>query len=212
MYDARDFVEKNMDRVPNVTQEALSASEMQLLKTLWSDSGEKQDSQQLQRRPSRIGGASLSKQFSNQLAQLLQTVEVSQPTYIKCINPNLTGSADPADFNSHYVCDQLRSTGMLEAIKIRKIGFSYRETFDSFNEKYAMLATQQDRVACTQDPPQLSRLIMQRAWQLLPNADFLLEEHGRWQIGKSKIFLKDEAKTALDGVLFKKQLRVIILI
>lgn len=62
------------------------------------------------------------------------TLRKSSPRYIRCIKPN--NKFTPTDFNSTDVLKQLRCAGMLEAIRIRKAGYSIRIVFKDFIRRY----------------------------------------------------------------------------
>lgn len=58
-------------------------------------------------------------------------------------------------FDLPVVLEQLRYTGMLETIRIRKLGFPVRMRFDQFLERYRCLLTRRERrsLARGQQPP-----------------------------------------------------------
>ena len=62
----------------------------------------------------------------------MQTLNDSVPRYVRCIKPNKLASSDPMDIDDDSVKEQLRAGSILEAIRIRKIGFGYRMTYDNF--------------------------------------------------------------------------------
>lgn len=62
------------------------------------------------------------------------TLRKSSPRYIRCLKPN--NLFTPTDFDSMDVLKQLRCAGMLEAIRIRKAGYSIRIVFKDFIRRY----------------------------------------------------------------------------
>ena len=88
------------------------------------------------RRGSKIGGFSLSSQFKEQLSLLMETLNDSVPRYVRCIKPNLLASDDPLNLNEESVKEQLRAGSILEAIRIRKIGYGYRMSYDNFADQF----------------------------------------------------------------------------
>lgn len=123
-YDAEGFVEKNKDSVSTLILDLLSKSKSEIVSAIYLPL--KQDLNQAQ--STSLKGNSLSNQFRTQLQALVQTLKKSAPRYVRCIKPNSTFSC--SQFDSFDVCKQLRSAGMLEAIRIRKAGFSIRMEFD----------------------------------------------------------------------------------
>lgn len=129
-YDAEGFVEKNKDSVSTLILDLLSKSKSGIVSAIYLPL--KQDLNQAQ--STSLKGNSLSNQFRTQLQALVQTLKKSAPRYVRCIKPNSTFSC--SQFDSFDVCKQLRSAGMLEAIRIRKAGFSIRMEFDSFFKRF----------------------------------------------------------------------------
>ena len=58
--------------------------------------------------------------FQESLSQLLGLMSQSHPHFVRCIKPN--ADKTPMKFDMPLVLEQLRYMGMLETIKIRKIG------------------------------------------------------------------------------------------
>ena len=56
------------------------------------------------------------------------------PYFIRCIKPNKTKV--PLEFDDHMVMEQLRYSGMLETIRIRRAGYPVRLTFADFIDRY----------------------------------------------------------------------------
>lgn len=77
---------------------------------------------------------SLSNQFRGQLNQLMKVLNETESRYIRCIKPNAKQKADK--FNSPMVVDQLRYSGVFEAVEIRRTGYPFRFTFRQFACRY----------------------------------------------------------------------------
>ena len=71
--------------------------------------------------------------FSESLLSLIDTMSRCNPYFVRCIKPNSEKAA--MTFNKAVVLDQLRYTGMLETIRIRKLGFPIRVKFPHFIER-----------------------------------------------------------------------------
>lgn len=135
---------------------------------------------------SSIRGVSVSSQFRTSLQSLVDELEQTQPHYIRCIKPN--GSKTAGLFMPGEVLKQLRYSGMMEAIRIRREGYAFREDHERFLNRFGLLVSDKDM-----DGEELSivRLVKLLSQQLnVTSAD--------WQIGHSKIFLRRTLADKLD--------------
>eukprot|EP00466_Bigelowiella_natans_P016846 jgi/Bigna1/138429/aug1.44_g13137 len=76
--------------------------------------------------------------FKRQLHELMQNLDSTEPHYIRCIKPNHTKS--PRDFDGDLVIQQLKYSGVFEAINMQKQGFPYRLTHERFWRRYQCIA------------------------------------------------------------------------
>ena len=60
----------------------------------------------------------------------------SVPRYVRCIKPNKVQSANPANLDEQDVSNQLRAASILEAVRIRKVGYGYRIGYEDFSLKF----------------------------------------------------------------------------
>ena len=120
------------------------------------------------------------------------TLRKSQPRYIRCLKPN--NKFTPTDFDSHDVLKQLRCAGMLEAIRIRKAGYSIRIVFKDFIRRYRPClkgeAGQYDS-----KPREGAMAILDRLKAAQPKLA------SRFQVGFTKVFLKEETRSGLEQLL-----------
>ncbi|XP_030882344.1 myosin-IIIb-like [Leptonychotes weddellii] len=61
---------------------------------------------------------------------LLSKMVVGQPHFVRCIKPN--DDREALKFSRESVLAQLRSTGILETVSIRRQGYSHRILFEEF--------------------------------------------------------------------------------
>lgn len=61
---------------------------------------------------------------------LLSKMVVGQPHFVRCIKPN--DDREALKFSQDRVRVQLRSTGILETVSIRRQGYSHRILFEEF--------------------------------------------------------------------------------
>lgn len=134
---------------------------------------------------SSIRGVSVGSQFRSSLQILVSDLERTQPHYIRCIKPNLRKA--PNAFSSGEVLKQLRYSGMMEAIRIRREGYALREDHESFYGRFSVLLSQEDLEAGS-GIEHLVKVLSKRL--AVTDAD--------WQIGHSKIFLRRELSDKLE--------------
>ncbi|KAI8613158.1 P-loop containing nucleoside triphosphate hydrolase protein, partial [Chytriomyces sp. MP71] len=116
--------------------------------------------------------------FKNQLNLLVTNLSMTTTHYVRCIKPNSTMQA--FFFDDSKVLAQLRYSGMMETIRIRKSGFPVRLPFEKFNTENRLLIAED-----------IKNLDAKSHVLSIINTSKLSENS--WQIGKSKIFLRMEA-------------------
>ena len=70
--------------------------------------------------------------------ELVETLMKAKPSYIRTIKPNENKS--PTEYNEPNVMHQIKYLGLQENVRIRRAGFAYRQTFDKFVERFALLS------------------------------------------------------------------------
>jgi len=104
----------------------------------------------------------------------------------------------PQELDSIDVQRQLRCAGMLESIRIRRAGYPVRRTFKEFFNRFRVLCPQLT-VSGKVDPDykELCRKVLNEMESRLEKEKMPLQPKS-WQIGRSKVFLKEETQTALE--------------
>ena len=80
---------------------------------------------------------SLSLLPQEQLNKLMDTLRSTQPHFVRCIIPNHEKKA--GKIAAQLVLDQLRCNGVLEGIRICRLGFPNRVLFQEFRQRYEIL-------------------------------------------------------------------------
>ena len=147
---------------------------------------------------------SLSKQFKRQLDDLIKMLSQSNPRFVKCIKPN--GEKIPIKLDSTDVRAQLLSAGVLEAVKIIKQGYSIRRTQEEFFMRYFALAPEiikGNKEEIQKDG--YKKLIVKMIEIFIKEKELkkYLSDTFYFQIGYSKIFMKEEVRNALEYKLNK---------
>jgi myosin-5 len=93
---------------------------------------------QLHRGSSSMLRESVGSQFSFQLRELRSRIDSTSPHYVRCLKPN--DDLVPHHLEAHIIADQLRCAGVLEAIRVSRVGFPHRFLNDQFLQRYGILA------------------------------------------------------------------------
>ncbi|RLV98232.1 hypothetical protein DV515_00011044 [Chloebia gouldiae] len=72
-------------------------------------------------------------QFRHSLMVLMERMYSANPHFVRCIKPN--NQKEPGVLDNQVVLLQLRYNGLLETIRIRRDGFSWRPSFEEFAER-----------------------------------------------------------------------------
>ncbi|KAM9385653.1 unconventional myosin-VIIb [Pholidichthys leucotaenia] len=203
-YDSQGFLEKNRDTLSTDLIQLVETSASKLLKQVFMND--------LSPSPGSVKGSSKSKmiimttsknvlrqtndnkkrvptltgQFRQSLDSLMKTLTACQPYFIRCIKPN--DYKKPMLFDRDLCLRQLRYSGMMETIRIRKAGYPVRYTFDEFLTRYRVLLKTS---VC--DPKTESK---QKCCESI--CETLLKGEADWKTGKTKLFLKDFHDTMLE--------------
>ncbi|TVU11936.1 hypothetical protein EJB05_45547 [Eragrostis curvula] len=175
LYQSDQFLDKNKDYVVAEHQELLSASKCSFISGLFPSLPEETS------KSSKF--SSIGARFKQQLQALMDTLNSTEPHYIRCVKPN--NVLKPAIFENVNVMQQLRCGGVLEAIRISCAGYPTRRTFYEFLHRFGILAPEalegncDEKVACKR----------------------ILEKKGLsgFQIGRTKVFLRAGQMAELDA-------------
>ncbi|CAK0802707.1 unnamed protein product [Prorocentrum cordatum] len=212
IYDIVSFLEKNTDKLHADIINLGKGSKMPMLKALFSDAkfapelrsaGGSAAGAKSRAAPKAAAGSERAKQhvtvsmmFRSQLDQLVEDLNQTNPRYVRCIKPN--GNKAPHDFDSLEIQRQLRCAGMLESIRIRRAGYSVRRPFKEFFNRFRILTPTIS--AGGRVDPDFKALCA----SLLQTIEARFEKEGTalpaksWQIGRSKIFMKDDMQARLE--------------
>uniref|UniRef100_A0A8C3PY59 MYO10 n=1 Tax=Chrysolophus pictus TaxID=9089 RepID=A0A8C3PY59_CHRPC len=182
LYDVRGFLEKNRDTFRDDILNMLKDSRLDFIYDLFERVCSRCNEETLKmgtqrRRPT------VSSQFRDSLHSLMATLSTSNPFFIRCIKPNTEKA--PNLFNPDVVLNQLRYSGMLETVKVRRAGFPIRCLFQDFLSRYKMLV----KVPSFSDN---NKAICARFLQAYDSSK------KEWQLGKTKVFLKEALEQKLE--------------
>uniref|UniRef100_A0A8C3SGY2 non-specific serine/threonine protein kinase n=1 Tax=Chelydra serpentina TaxID=8475 RepID=A0A8C3SGY2_CHESE len=75
--------------------------------------------------------------WDHSLSVLMERMYSANPHFVRCIKPN--SQKEPGVVDSQVVLEQLRYNGLLETIRIRRNGFSWRPSFEEFAERFVKI-------------------------------------------------------------------------
>ncbi|KAH1045236.1 hypothetical protein GLYMA_09G282500v4 [Glycine max] len=174
-YQTDFFLDKNKDYVVPEHAALLSASKCSFVSGLFPPLPEETTKS--------TKFSSIAAQFKLQLQSLLETLNATEPHYIRCVKPN--NLLKPGIFENNNVLQQLRCGGVMEAIRISCAGYPTRKNFDEFVQRFTILEPKILK-ACPDE--------MTACKRLLDRAN--LKDY---QIGKTKVFLRAGQMAELDA-------------
>ncbi|XP_076969611.1 unconventional myosin-VIIa isoform X1 [Tamandua tetradactyla] len=196
-YETQGFLEKNRDTLHGDIIQLVHSSRNKFIKQIfqadvamflcgYSSGTLRQSAASAKGAETRKRSPTLSSQFKRSLELLMRTLGACQPFFVRCIKPN--EFKKPMLFDRHLCVRQLRYSGMMETIRIRRAGYPIRYSFVEFVERY--------RVLLPGVMPAYKQGDLQGTCQRM--AEAVLGTHDDWQIGKTKIFLKDHHDMLLE--------------
>ncbi|XP_032879347.1 unconventional myosin-VIIa [Amblyraja radiata] len=178
-YETKGFLEKNRDTLHGDIIQLVHSSKNKFIKQIFQ-ADVAMGAETRKRSPT------LSSQFKRSLELLMRTLGVCQPFFVRCIKPNEYKKS--MLFDRELCVRQLRYSGMMETIRIRRAGYPIRYTFVEFVDRY--------RVLMPGVKPAYKQGDLRGTCQRI--AEAFLGRVDDWQIGKTKIFLKDHHDMILE--------------
>uniref|UniRef100_A0AAZ3PVD3 Myosin X, like 1 n=1 Tax=Oncorhynchus tshawytscha TaxID=74940 RepID=A0AAZ3PVD3_ONCTS len=182
LYDVTGVLEKNRDTFRDDILNMLKESRLDFIYDLFERVGSRNSEETLKMGTARRK-PTVSSQFRDSLHSLMGTLSVSNPFFVRCIKPN--NEKNPSVFDPEVVLNQLRYSGMLETVKIRRAGFPVRRTFKDFFSRSVLCV-------CVWDGAGDDK---KRSTDLLIKYDRAKKE---WQLGKTKVFMKESLEQRLE--------------
>ena len=119
----------------------------------------------------------VAQRHKEQLALLMTQLHATQPHFIRCIVPN--ANKKPGRVDVPLVLDQLRCNGVLEGIRIARLGYPNRLPFVEFRQRYEIMT-----------PGIIPRGYMDGRKACLRMVEALELDKELYRVGTSKIFFK----------------------
>ncbi|KAG9311336.1 myosin II heavy chain [Chiua virens] len=119
----------------------------------------------------------VAQRHKEQLALLMNQLHATQPHFVRCIVPNV--HKKPGRVDVPLVLDQLRCNGVLEGIRIARLGYPNRLPFVEFRQRYEIMT-----------PRVIPRGYMDGRKACLRMVEALDLDKELYRVGTSKIFFK----------------------
>eukprot|EP01038_Epipyxis_sp_PR26KG_P004428 gene4428-6262_t len=135
-YNISGFIEQNKDNLSTELSNFMAKSTNALVKIIFNENftisslnqsqpdteqGLKKATSQHSRNCSFINSDCVLSKIKLQLSQLIQIIDKAEVHYVRCIKPNLVKSCEI--FSRAVVIDQLRSSGLIEALRISRASY-----------------------------------------------------------------------------------------
>jgi len=209
-YDTAGFVEKNRDTISTTLSTLCMEAAVPLVAKFFAEPPAAEPASPTSPgggRKKKKGAKTLGAAFRAQLHGLMDALKATQPHFVRCVKSN--PGKKPDVFDGALCLQQLKYSGLFEAIKIRKAGYAYRVPHAVFAKRYALTAPRGGfdlvrkhgrslpadvALACCEnilnDPANLAALLA---------ADGAKDAAAVMAVGKTRVFLKDAlAQKALE--------------
>ncbi|KAL9258819.1 OPAQUE1-like protein [Drosera capensis] len=184
-YQTDTFLEKNRDYIVMEHCNLMSSSKCSFISGLFPSMPEESSW-------SSYKFSSVATRFKQQLQALMETLNSTEPHYVRCVKPNSLNR--PQIFENQSILHQLRcgfsyhhviSQGVLEAVRISLAGYPTRRTYTEFVDRFGLLAP--DIVNTSYD----EKIVAEKILRKLKLENF--------QLGKTKVFLRAGQIGVLDS-------------
>ncbi|XP_052210174.1 myosin-15 isoform X2 [Diospyros lotus] len=175
-YQTDSFLDKNRDYVVVEHCILLSSSKCPFVAGLFP-------SLPLESSRSSYKFSSVASRFKQQLQALMETLNSTEPHYIRCVKPNSLNQ--PQKFENQSILHQLRCGGVLEAVRISLAGYPTRKTFHEFVDRFGLIALE----------------VMDGSYDEKTTTEKILQKLKlqNYQLGKTKVFLRAGQIGILDS-------------
>ncbi|KAL5247554.1 hypothetical protein ACHWQZ_G019434 [Mnemiopsis leidyi] len=125
--------------------------------------------------------ATVASSFKESLSSLMTTLSSSNPFFIRCVKPNARKQAN--DFQNQLMINQLRYSGMMQTVVIRRSGYPVRRLYSDF---------------CSRYQPLLASIYTKNAKDKVSLYLTKNASEKEWQAGKTKVFMKETLENTLE--------------
>lgn len=132
-----NFLEKNRDEIPLAAKSLFEQDSSDLIKEIYAVQKEQSEDDSASAAGKPAKQKTVSQQFKLQLQSLIAMIETTDPHYIRCLKPN--DAAKPLLMTRKRLTEQLRYGGVLEAVRVARMGYPIRLDHGGYFKRYRML-------------------------------------------------------------------------
>merc|ERR1719216_672935 len=195
-YNVTGWLEKNKDPVNDTVVDVLKRGSCVLMQVLWADhpgqSAPPEDPKE-KKKKKKGGGKTVASVYLVQLAELMTTLNSTEPHFIRCIVPNT--HKKPLETETPLIMHQLTCNGVLEGIRVCMLGFPNRMLYKDYKARYMVLGAEILATAAN-DKDGVFALM-----------DKIAFEREKFRCGHTMVFFRAGALAALeearDGIVLK---------
>ncbi|KAK3532493.1 hypothetical protein QTP86_018529 [Hemibagrus guttatus] len=189
-YQVHKFLDKNYDQVRQEVLYLFMQSKNKMVSHLFTSYSETINQQKTHVSKNstvtrRYQPSTVAAKFQISLMELVEKMERCNPFFVRCIKPN--HNKEPGVFDMDLVSTQLRYSGILDTIRIRRQGYPIRILFDVFLFRYKSL------LGLKQAPPATGESCVIMLRKLCP------VRPGAFEVGITKLFLKEDIYYMLES-------------
>ena len=174
-YDASKFLAKNMEAVHPDTAKMMKKSKIALISQI---AGKKDTSKKK---------LTVTGKFWKGIKTLMKNLKATEPYFVRCVNPNMQKSS--TIWTESVVEHQLRCGGLVEALKVLKLGYPTRVPYATLYDKYHSTVT--NPLIKNMGPESFSTALL---------IAFDVSE-ADYELGLTKIFFKPAKAAILDTIM-----------
>ncbi|KZO94356.1 putative nonmuscle myosin heavy chain b [Calocera viscosa TUFC12733] len=177
-YRTDGWLQKNKDPLNDNLTRLLATSSEKYIAGLFAEYAEDATATPVSKKRVKKGAfRTVGQRHKEQLSQLMNQLQATQPHFVRCIVPN--SLKKPGKLDIPLVLDQLRCNGVLEGIRIARLGYPNRLPFAEFRQRYEVLT-----------PGVIPRGYMDGRKASTKMIDSLDLDPAIYKIGTSKVFFK----------------------
>ena len=206
VYDASEFIERNMHRLPSELLHIISKASNEIIsqyfKSVLQEAVDRRAEPKAAPGRRRSPKKAVLERFRLDLQGLMESMKGTEARYIRCVKPNETLS--PGKMNHCTVMRQLECAGFVTAIDLSRETYPNKVTLEMFSHRFSCLLSVTDRTLLKEMWPydkvqyMLSKLYAPYL-EVYRNCEFTMP----YACGKTKVYFRSGALEVLESLRFE---------